>query len=887
MPDTFAKLPPTLSPLAQRLRFGLVLAMIFGLLIAIGALSLEVRSRLAALKQADSDNGQWVIMQTEVEVLRLRYAVRSALSSPGGVVELAEVRRWFDVLYSRLNLLRRSPLYTEFTRLPEPAEQLSRMFVLLDGWMPAIDGPDSALSQILPRMRDEGIELHDLARNLSLSALQGFAASTDATRDKISDTLVRLAVTTGTMILLLGLLAVILLQTYRHARQQAEQNLVTGRRLQLIIATSPDAIVVITRDGLSAEFNPAAEAIFGLARPQVLGRKVLPLLFPPDRQAETQQALDRAIAASAVNGPQRFELEGLRADGSRFPLEISLAVRDLAEGGISVAFLRDISARKAAESALAEALEKSRAGEKAKAEFLAVMSHEMRTPLNGLIGSLDLLHDTKLSPEQAHLLKVMEVSGNILLGHVNSVLDIARAEAGEISLADTPFDLDQVIEGVIDNQFGLASRKGCTITHAALTGPLGVVRGDPTRVGQILLNLVGNAVKFTENGTVTIETERLSPKAVGGRPGMVEFRIIDTGIGIAPEDQARIFEDFQTLDSSYGRAAGGTGLGLGIVRRLTRAMGGEIGVESEPGEGSVFWLRLPLREASLPAELATPTPPASARKRRSRAASGHNILVIEDNEINRFLLRRFLEEDGHQVTEAVDGVEGVALAMAEAFAVIVTDISMPRMDGIEATRRIRTGQGPSAQARIIALTAHALPEEVARFHAAGMDACLAKPVDRTRLLAEVHAAAPPTAPEAKRKPKPAAKPAAKRPPPADRLVDPAPVQDLFQELGPAIAGNLLSRLIEEGDATIRACTPPLAPTQHTAALAHRLAGSCATFGATALGQALIAYETATLRNQTDRATAVAADLPALWQGTRAALVAAQASLIPERSGFEG
>lgn len=884
MPDTFAKLPPALSPFAQRLRLGLVLAVILGLFIAIGSLSLDVRSRLAALKQADSDNGQWVVMQTEVEVLRLRYAVRSALSAPGGVVELAEVRRWFDVLYSRLNLLRRSPLYTEFTRLPEPAEQLSRMFVLLDRWMPAIDGPDSALSEILPRMRDEGVELHDLARNLSLAALQGFAASTDATRDKISDTLVRLAVTTGAMILLLGVLAIILLQTYRHARQQAEQNLVTGRRLHLIIATSPDAIVVTTRDGTSVEFNPAAEAIFGLARPLVLGRKVLPLLFPPDRQAETQQALDRAIAASATNGPQRFELEGQRADGSRFPLEVSLAVRDLAEGGISVAFLRDISARKAAESALAEALEKSRAGEKAKAEFLAVMSHEMRTPLNGLIGSLDLLHDTKLSPEQAHLLKVMEVSGNILLGHVNSVLDIARAEAGEISLADTPFDLDQVIEGVIDNQFGLASRKGCTITHTALTGPLGIVRGDPTRVGQILLNLVGNAVKFTENGAVTIETERLSPKAVGGRPGMVEFRIIDTGIGIAPEDQARIFEDFQTLDSSYGRAAGGTGLGLGIVRRLTRAMGGEIGVESEPGEGSVFWLRLPLREASLPADVTAPAPSAAtpAKKRRAPASSGRDILVIEDNEINRFLLRRFLEEGGHRVTEAVDGVDGVAQAEAGNFAVIVTDISMPRMDGIEATRRIRAGQGPSARARIIALTAHALPEEVARFHAAGMDACLAKPVDRAQLLAEV--AAPPTATAPPRKPKPPARPKAARTAP---VVDLAPIKDLFGELGPQIAGRLLTRLIDEGDATIAACAPPAPPSKDTAALAHRLAGSCATFGATALGSALIAYENAIARGQITTAEAQAAGFPALWHATRAALVQARRDAAPESQSAGG
>lgn len=883
MPDSFAKLSPALSPRAERIRIGVLLAVFLGLLVVIAALSLDVRGRLAALKQADSDNGQWVIMQTEVEVLRLRYAVRSALSAPGSVVEMAEVRRWFDVLYSRMNLLRRSTLYTEFTRQPENAAQLAQMFALMDSWLPAIDGPDSALAQLLPQMRDDGIVLHDLARSLSLSALQVFAATTDATRDKISDTLVRLAVTTATLILLLGVLAIVLAKTYRHARQQAEQNLVTGRRLQLIIATSPDAILVTTREGLCVEFNPAAEAIFGIERLAMLGRRALPVLFPPERQSETQQTLDRAIAASVATGPQRFELEGLRADGGRFPMEVSLAVRDLEVGGIVVAFLRNISARKAAERALAEALEKSRAGEKAKAEFLAVMSHEMRTPLNGLIGSLDLMHDTTLSAEQAHLLKVMQASGDILLGHVNSVLDIARAEAGEISLADTPFDLDQVIEGVIDNQFGLASRKGCTITHTALTGPLGIVRGDPMRVGQILLNLVGNAVKFTEDGAIIIESERLSPKAVGGRPGMVEFRIIDTGIGIAPEDQARIFEDFETLDTSYGRAASGTGLGLGIVRRLTRAMGGEIGVESEPGEGSVFWLRLPLRPASLPQELgpaqdAAPSAPVpetarrsgSARRRKTgQAQPSRRVLVVEDNEINRFLLRRFLEDDGHKVTEARDGEEGVALAEKQQFDVVITDISMPRMDGIEATRLIRAGGGPSARARIVALTAHALPDEVARFRAAGMEACLAKPVDRAALLAEI-AAAPvgdAAAPEG-------ADPQATQAPPkprASKVIDPGPLRDLYQELGPEIARGLMERLLTEGDSTIPFCAAPNPPTTERAALAHRLAGSCAAFGATSLGAALIAYETAIARGQIERAEMLSAGLPEIWARTRAAL----------------
>ncbi len=841
----------------ERLRLVIVLAVLLTLIGLIGALVADVQQRLAALERADSDNGQWVMMQAEVEVLRLQYGISATIA---GRQTPEDVRRWFDVLYSRLTLLEQSPLYADFMNKRTNREKLAEMRAFVNRWTPVVDGPDAGLIAALPQMEEENLVLQRLARALSLDALLDFSQSTDETRNKVADTLVRLALTTGATLLLLGLLAAILGRLYNITRRQAEENRATGERLQIIIANSPDAIVVTNRGGWAVEFNPAAEAIFGLKREAVLGQQVVPMMFAPEDVPGYQAQISEAISAAVYRGPQRFELDARRQDGTLFPLEISIAVRDLTRGSLVVAFMRDVSARRASNIALEEALTKARAGEKAKAEFLAVMSHEMRTPLNGLLGSMDLMRDTNLDAGQQELMRVMAVSGDILLGHVNSVLDVSRSEAGEIRIAKAPFDLDRLIEDCIANQAGIARTGGNTIRHQPLTGPLGTVLGDAGRLRQILLNLIGNAVKFTRNGSITIETERLpARKHVGAE--MVEFRVIDTGIGIAPEDHARVFEDFETVDSSYGRQTGGTGLGLGISRRLTRAMGGAIGLESEPGEGSVFWLRVPLPAAQpqLPAEDPRPLTGAVIQTQPPvKAEAPLSILVIEDNEINRFLLRRFLQDAHHRVVEAADGVDGVAAAAAERFDVIITDISMPRMDGLEATRQIRSGGGPSAQARIIALTAHALPEEMDRFRDAGMDACLTKPVARNTILNYLKSDAGSAGLES-------------TPMKDAQIIDVTPLADLSAELGKPMVAQLVGRMIADGDATVKHLTSIEVPDGEVAKIAHQLAGSCATFGATVLREKLAAIEVAIKRGDEDEATLIIGQLSQIWQQTRTAL----------------
>lgn len=832
------------------------LAVLLGLVLltAITLLVAEVDKRLKALERANSDNGQWVLMQAEVEVLRLQSAIVTARTLPVHA-NLEEVRRWFNVFYSRVKLIEDSPIYATLLAGPDYAQDLALMRGYLDRTVAIIDSPDTVLGK---RLEEVGRDLPDIraaARSITLNALSEFAAQSDLNRESIARTLIRLAVVTGMLILVLSVAAVILTAQIARSQAQARALQQTGARLSTIVSTSADGIVVTELDGTIRAINPAAEAIFGHSAFDVAGKDALDLFFAGGRDAAQQTAFVGALGMPTDGAaPFRVEVDAKRADGSVFPAEVTIARGALAGAdGLVVAFVRDISDRRAAERELTRALDRALAGERAKADFLAVMSHEMRTPLNGLIGSMDLMRRTGLTPDQAELMGVMESSGDILLGHVNSVLDLSRAEAGAIRPEKADFDLDRLVEEIVANQSGLAAAAGNRLSTEALSGPIGMVQGDRARVGQVLLNLVGNAVKFTRGGSITVETERLPPSP--SAPHEVEIRVADTGIGIAEEDLDRIFEDFVTLDPSYGRTAGGTGLGLGIARRLARAMGGDIGAESEPGEGSLFWLRLPLPPAS--ATVAAPESAAPTETGDVPQTTPRSILLVEDNATNRFLLRRFLEAGGHSVTEAADGIEGIAAAGRAAFDLILMDISMPRMDGLAATRAIRAGGGPSARARILALTAHALPEEQARFRAAGMEATLTKPIGQAALLRAVAGLPPGPADAAD----------------GSALADPAIMADLHRHIGTTTARALIQRLIDEGDRTTArlALLDPDRDAEEIQHLCHQLSGSCGTFGTLRLRALLIAAEAACKANDPATTRLALHPLSEVWPATRAAL----------------
>jgi signal transduction histidine kinase/CheY-like chemotaxis protein len=372
------------------------------------------------------------------------------------------------------------------------------------------------------------------------------------------------------------------------------------------------------------------------------------------------------------------------------------------------------------------ALDASRLAEReanqAKSAFLANMSHEIRTPMNGIIGCTDILLDMSPSPDQRRYLDMLRDAEELLLGIINDILDFSKLETTHVRLQSVPVELASAMEGAVALLRSQAVEKGLTITSAIDPALPAWVMGDPARVRQILLNLLGNAVKFTQKGGVALAVERLAADG----PARIRFSVSDTGIGIPEERRHLLFRDFSQVHEST--AYGGTGLGLAICKRLAEAMGGEIGVESEAGRGSRFWFTLPLaepetRSSPAPAEIATPAGQVSAR-----------VLVAEDVEVNQIIIERMLTRAGHHVTLVPDGAAAVAAVQSRPFDMVLMDMRMPVMDGVAATEAIRALPGPERAIPIIGLTANATPEDAARCREAGMNDHLIKPVDRTTLL---------------------------------------------------------------------------------------------------------------------------------------------------------
>lgn len=827
---------------------GLILLCIIGIVMQAG----NVWRELAALERLSTDTTQWSLTQSEVEILRLQLAVESAKVN-AETADLTELRNWFDVVFARVGMLAESKAYAQKLLTPKLAPDAKILRAFLDNTVPLIDGPDSELRTSLGALADMLPAIRQAARRLTLASRTEAAAAADLRRNSVELTLLQTALLTASLISALIGLSWVMLRMTQGSRAQMAANNLTSARLQAIFSTSADAIIVTNRGGWIVDINPAAEVVFGHSRDAALGVHAVDLLLPAEfaiaQRKEIEAILDAAAARPSGEdvAPFRIELLAVRANGMRFPVEMSLGSMRIASGGVIVALVRDISDRRQAQTALTSALEQAQAGERTKADFIAVMSHEMRTPLNGLLGSLELLRETDLRAGQKELVNVMTTSGQILLHHVNSVLDISKAEADRVPEAMVAFDLDRLIEDCVANQAGLAATKGLEIRFVAPDGPEGLVTGDPARLGQILLNLIGNAVKFTTKGQITIELERL------GAGQAVEIRVIDTGIGIPESDLGRVFEDFVTLDAHYDRQAGGTGLGLGIARRVAQAMGGEIGVESVSGDGSLFWLRLPLPPAERSPLLPATDVSASAAKKALR------VLVIEDNPVNRFVLRRLLEESGHVVFEAANGAEGVAAAIASSFDMIMTDISMPGMDGVEVTRQIRLHAGPSQQARVIAVTAHALPTDLARFRDAGIGDCMTKPITRVSLAAAMGGQTPWVLPVLE-----------------DQILDPGQIDELQKRLGGPATVALIRRMLAEGDTADADDLWSAGPDGERRL--HALAGSAGTFGAKGLQQRLAALALARAGGDECEVAQVKASLPALWKTTHAALAAQAAAL---------
>ncbi|PZQ48500.1 MAG: hybrid sensor histidine kinase/response regulator, partial [Phenylobacterium zucineum] len=373
---------------------------------------------------------------------------------------------------------------------------------------------------------------------------------------------------------------------------------------------------------------------------------------------------------------------------------------------------------------LVEARDAALGAAEAKSQFLANMSHEIRTPMNGVLGVLHLLKNEALTDDGRRLLNEALDCGEMLSELLNDIIDFSKIEAGKLELSSEPVDPAELLAGVADMLRPQAEAKGLYLRVEAPAkggeGDLGWAATDPLRLRQALFNLLGNAVKFTLEGGVVA---RLSGKRTDGKLRL-RFEITDTGVGIDEEAGKSLFERFHQGDGSTTRRFGGSGLGLSICRRLAEMMGGEVGFTSEHGKGSIFWLEVEADACAAPhlghgaARLNEPDKPLF---------DGLRVLLVEDNATNRLIAGRMLEALGAQVSSAEDGVQGVAAARA-GFDLILMDIQMPVMDGIEATQRIRALPAPAGSAPILAMTANALAHQQASYLAAGMDGAIAKPL---------------------------------------------------------------------------------------------------------------------------------------------------------------
>ena len=375
------------------------------------------------------------------------------------------------------------------------------------------------------------------------------------------------------------------------------------------------------------------------------------------------------------------------------------------------------------------------AATRVKSEFLAVMSHEIRTPLNAVLGAAELLDGTELSPEQRRFVGVLRQGGTLLMQVLNDVLDFSKIEAGRLSIEPTDVDLHGLVERCAAFWRTPVGEAGLALQVAIDPAVPRRVMLDPTRTEQILFNLISNAVKFTERGAIILALD-LGRPAEGAIPAEIVLSVADTGIGMSPDVLQRLFAPFEQADGSITRRFGGTGLGLAISQKLARMMGGSIAVESAERNGSTFRLTLPVALAAEPASEA----PEPAEPSAAPSGPPLRVLVAEDNDANRIIIDHFLRVIGADVTFVVNGAEAVDVLQAQPFEVVLMDVRMPVMDGMEATRRVRASGGPNVGTPILALTADVMDGQRDACVRAGMTGHIAKPIDARLLLSSVMAA---------------------------------------------------------------------------------------------------------------------------------------------------
>jgi len=476
---------------------------------------------------------------------------------------------------------------------------------------------------------------------------------------------------------------------------------------------APVSYLTLSGHGLIVEANLTTTKLFGIDRRHLINSRLVQYIATEDRDRWHQFFLQ----AKKSSSEQYCELKLLRKNNSLVQIHLVFQQMNGANGPEYQIMLVDLTERILAKKAADVAIQ-------AKADFLANMSHEIRTPLNGILGMTYLLRHSNCTPKQTEQLDKISSSGNHLLGLIDDILDLSKIDAGKLVLEEQDFTLTKLLSNITAMFDNAVAAKGLSLLIKISNLPK-VLHGDFNRLSQALVNYLSNAVKFTEHGSITLQGRVLEETNEGY---LLHFEVIDTGIGILPEDQARLFNAFEQADNTTTRKYGGTGLGLAINRRLARLMGGDVGVKSTPGKGSTFWLDVQLGKGD---PLAIEPDIALTEKARTvlhREYQGQRILLVEDEPLNQEVAAMLLKDVGLSVDLAENGEQAVRMARESNYAVILMDVQMPKQDGLSATAAIRKIVGRET-VPIIAMTANAFDEDKLKCLSAGMNDFLSKPVN--------------------------------------------------------------------------------------------------------------------------------------------------------------
>ena len=551
-------------------------------------------------------------------------------------------------------------------------------------------------------------------------------------------------------------------------RKRLEQELRDSEEQhRAVIDTAVDGIIIIDMLGTVRMYNPACEHMFGFSAQEVINHNVS-MLMPSPYYDEHNQYLQNYVKTGdrKIIGSGR-EVTARRKDGTTFPMELSVGEMSMGGNRFFVGVLRDVTENKKSQEALRRsevelkqrieqietladearlAKEAAEAANTVKSDFLATISHEIRTPMNGIMGMIRTLEKQKLSPKLTNYVSTMRTSSEILLNLLNDMLDLSKIEAGKLEFELTSFSVEKLAESILEFWSPRAREKDIEFEVDCKSSAQDVVIGARHRIQQILSNLISNAIKFTSEGRVSLEIACL---VRGENKVELSCVVTDSGIGMTAQQLDRVFLPFTQADASMSRKHGGTGLGLSISKTLLEEMGGAIEAESKIGEGSVFRFTLPLKKGVAvdeePSEIPDmqekdDSPAQDLSALESRAVK---ILAAEDNAINRQVTEAFLEGLDCEIVFVSDGLSVIEAVQKDDYDVVLMDIQMPQMNGMEAARAIRALKGPRASVPIIAITANAMVGDREKYLAAGMDDYVAKPIDPDELLAAIARQLPP------------------------------------------------------------------------------------------------------------------------------------------------